>query len=261
MALVGLIIALNIRPDPRTIALELQAADSASGAPEHGSARLRSARSCAVPASPSRGDRRDRELRRHGRRDEPHRVHRRRPPPRAGGRLHGHQPRTSSACTRSSSSSARSSIGSDGGRTLLWGTRDHGCCSTVMLRLRRVDRVDVRLALPARARLEPLVHLGHRRARDLRDARSSAVARRLHRSRRGSDRAPRLLFVGGLAYSEWGVVAIAVGATLAVVPGHPHAARPTARPSRPVEKGRLAPFQSSSSSPGVQLDAFANFVA
>ena len=34
MALVGLIIALNIRPDPRTIALELQAADRASGAPE-----------------------------------------------------------------------------------------------------------------------------------------------------------------------------------------------------------------------------------
>src|SRR6476620_11375121 len=34
MALVGLIIALNIRPDPRTIALELQAQDRASGAPE-----------------------------------------------------------------------------------------------------------------------------------------------------------------------------------------------------------------------------------
>ena len=32
MALVGLILALNIRPDPRTIALELQAADRASGA-------------------------------------------------------------------------------------------------------------------------------------------------------------------------------------------------------------------------------------
>jgi MFS family permease len=32
MALVGLIIALNIRPDPRTIALELQEADRASGA-------------------------------------------------------------------------------------------------------------------------------------------------------------------------------------------------------------------------------------
>ena len=31
MALVGLILALNIRPDPRTIALELQAADRASG--------------------------------------------------------------------------------------------------------------------------------------------------------------------------------------------------------------------------------------
>ena len=34
MALVGLILALNIRPDPRTIALELQAADRASGAGE-----------------------------------------------------------------------------------------------------------------------------------------------------------------------------------------------------------------------------------
>jgi MFS family permease len=34
MALVGLILALNIRPDPQAIAFELQAADRASGAPE-----------------------------------------------------------------------------------------------------------------------------------------------------------------------------------------------------------------------------------
>ncbi len=34
MALVGLILALSIRPDPRTIALELQAADRASGGAE-----------------------------------------------------------------------------------------------------------------------------------------------------------------------------------------------------------------------------------
>ena len=43
MALVGLLIALNIRPDPRSIALELQAADRASGAVGE-----------AVPAAPLR---------------------------------------------------------------------------------------------------------------------------------------------------------------------------------------------------------------
>ena len=57
--------------------------------------------------------------------------------------------------------------------------------------------------------------------------RSSAAARRLHRSRRGL-LAAALALIGGLAYTEWGVVAVAVGATLAVVVPAPRSSWPRA---------------------------------
>ena len=89
MALVGLLLALNIRPDPRTIALELQQAGPdrcKHGAP--GTAPGDSA----PPGRSDGGHCGARQLRGDGRRDEPDRLHRGRAPPRPGRCLQRHQP-------------------------------------------------------------------------------------------------------------------------------------------------------------------------
>ena len=114
MALVGSLIALDIRPDPRSIALELQARDRAAGSgPDGTAAPLREI--LRRPGVPAAVDRRTCELRGDGRVMNltgyivvgHHHA--------AGRCLHGHQRAYRRACTRSCSSSERSSIASAGG--------------------------------------------------------------------------------------------------------------------------------------------------
>ncbi len=90
IALIGVAIALLIRPDPRTIALELHLADEND--PEGGRAGRSASRDSPAAGRPHGSDRGALELRGDGRRDEPDGLHRRRPRPRAGRRVHGHQP-------------------------------------------------------------------------------------------------------------------------------------------------------------------------
>ena len=87
MCVVGLILTLAIRPDPRTIALELEREGLAPGAAPTTDLRRRSARSASARC-PGRGSRCGRELGGHGQRDESEWLHRRRARPPASGRLH-----------------------------------------------------------------------------------------------------------------------------------------------------------------------------
>ena len=137
-----------------------------------------------------RGHRGARQLRGHGRGDEPDRLHRRRPRPRAGRRLHRDQPphrRHVRARPRHRSAhrpGGTAPLARDGARRH-GGVHDHA-------RVGGVDPVDLRLALPARPRLERVLRRGDCRARLARDARRARSPHRRHRSRgRAARRGPR----------------------------------------------------------------------
>ena len=153
MCVVGLFIALAIRPDPRRSpssssarALRRRGADDGAAAPLGQILR----RPGVPPAVAGCG----RELRGHGQRDGPERLHRRRAPPRAGRRLHRHQPSLVGIFglvpSSVSSSTASGAIGRLIGGLLVHGPFDGDA------RLGRRHSGDVYLALPARPRLAVL---------------------------------------------------------------------------------------------------------
>ena len=218
VCVVGIVLALAIRPDPRTIAFELERAGLAPGAlGDEGACGTSSVRSCRRPGVPAAVIAARRELRGDGGRDEPD-------PDTSSCSRHRAQADVFTVISlhivgmfglvlvvgvlvdRSRAPSRRSSAGS-----LIMAV------STVMLAWAVVDPVHVGLALPARSRLERLVCRCLCRARHAREAGRARAPRRVHRSRRRADSPQLLALLGGLAYSEWGVVAIAVGATVAVI--------------------------------------------
>ena len=172
--------------------------------------RPRCGRSWLDPVSALCRDRRARELRGDGLRDEPERLHRRRPRPRAGRRLHRDQPpHRRHVCARARQGAHRPHRAA---HVPGLGARDHvrvdGDAG-----LGRVDRLDVGLALPARsdgthvaASAELVTH-----------ATPVERGRLVGFTDLTAGSSPRLSRCSAAPCTRSGAVAIAVGSTVAVV--------------------------------------------